>query len=162
MTVRLQLWDIAGQERFTSMTRVYYKGAAACIIMFDLTSQQTFNSTIKWKKDLDRKCTLPNGKTIPCILVGNKSDLSTRPVEKELIDKMCRENAFLGWTEMSVKEDINVTETMDYLLQELMDNYKKEEENDIQNKTGVDQGGFIELSSRHKNQKENVKSGCCS
>ena len=49
-----------------------------------------------------------------------------------------------------------------YLLQELMDNYKKEEENDIQNKTGVDQGGFIELSSRHKNQKENVKSGCCS
>lgn len=54
------------------MTRVYYKGAAACIIMFDLTSQQTFNSTLKWKKDLDSKCTLPNGKTIPCILVGNK------------------------------------------------------------------------------------------
>ena len=42
-----------------------------------------------------------------------QSDLSTRPVEKELIDKMCRENAFLGWTEMSVKEDINVTETME-------------------------------------------------
>ena len=36
-----------------------------------------------------------------------------RPVEKEVIDKMCRENAFLGWTEMSVKEDINVTETME-------------------------------------------------
>ena len=54
------------------MTRVYYKGAAACVIMFDLTSQQTFNSTVKWKKDLDKKCTLPNGKTIPCILVGNK------------------------------------------------------------------------------------------
>ena len=64
--------SILGQERFTSMTRVYYKGAAACVIMFDLTSQQTFNSTIKWKRDLDKKCTLPNGKTIPCILVGNK------------------------------------------------------------------------------------------
>ena len=63
---------ILGQERFTTMTRVYYKGAAACIIMFDLSSQQTFNSTIRWKKDLDSKCTLPNGKTIPCILVGNK------------------------------------------------------------------------------------------
>ena len=61
-----------GQERFTSMTRVYYRGAAACVIMFDLTSLQTFNSTIKWKKDLDSKCTLPNGKPIPCILVGNK------------------------------------------------------------------------------------------
>ncbi|XP_015773017.1 PREDICTED: ras-related protein Rab-7L1-like [Acropora digitifera] len=102
-----------GQERFSSMTRVYYKGAAACVIMFDLTSQQTFNSTVKWKKDLDTKCTLPNGQTIPCILVGNKSDLSTRPVEKDMIDKMCHENGFLGWTEMSVKEDINVTETME-------------------------------------------------
>ncbi|XP_068714702.1 ras-related protein Rab-7L1-like isoform X1 [Montipora foliosa] len=161
-TVRLQLWDIAGQERFTSMTRVYYKGAAACIIMFDLTSQQTFNSTIKWKKDLDKKCTLPNGLTIPCILVGNKSDLSTRPVEKDLIDKMCKENGFLGWTEMSVKEDINVTETMEYLLQELLEIYKKEDENDLQSRrTGTDQGGFIELNSV-KNPKETVKSGCCS
>ncbi|XP_078342363.1 ras-related protein Rab-7L1-like [Oculina patagonica] len=162
VTVRLQLWDIAGQERFTSMTRVYYKGAAACVIMFDLSSQQTFNSTIKWKRDLDRKCTLPNGKTIPCILVGNKSDLTTRPVEKEAIDKMCRENSFLGWTEMSVKEDINVTETMDYLLTELMDNHKKDEEKDVQNTIGADQGGFIELSS-HKTTKENSsKSSCCS
>lgn len=42
----------------------------------------------------------------------HQSDLATRPVEKEAIDRMCRENAFLGWTEMSVKEDINVTETM--------------------------------------------------
>ncbi|EDO48072.1 predicted protein [Nematostella vectensis] len=112
-TVRLQLWDIAGQERFTSMTRVYYKGAAACVIMFDLTSQQTFNSTIKWKNDLDSKCKLPNGKPIPCILVGNKSDLSARPVPKETIDKLCRDHSFLGWTEMSVKEEVNVSETME-------------------------------------------------
>ncbi|CAH3170186.1 unnamed protein product, partial [Porites lobata] len=161
-TVRLQLWDIAGQERFTSMTRVYYKGAAACVIMFDLTSQHTFNSTVKWKKDLDRKCTLPNGNTIPCILVGNKSDLATRPVEKDIIEKMCRENGFLGWTEMSVKEDINVTETMNYLLQELLDNYSEENGGLSQShKTGTDQGGFIELTS-HKTPKENVKSGCCS
>ncbi|XP_074609934.1 ras-related protein Rab-7L1-like [Acropora palmata] len=161
-TVRLQLWDIAGQERFSSMTRVYYKGATACVIMFDLTSQQTFNSTVKWKKDLDTKCTLPNGQTIPCILVGNKSDLSTRPVEKDMIDKMCHENGFLGWTEMSVKEDINVTETMEYLLQELMENFKKDNENELQNnRMDTDQGGFIELNSV-KNPKETVKSGCCS
>lgn len=61
------------------MTRVYYKGAAACVIMFDLTSQQTFNSTVKWKKDLDTKCTLPNGQTIPCILVGNKASFIGEP-----------------------------------------------------------------------------------
>ena len=54
------------------MTRVYYKGAAACLIMFDLTQPQTFNNTLKWKKDLDSKCSLSDGRNIPCILVANK------------------------------------------------------------------------------------------
>lgn len=75
---------------------------------------------------------------------------------------MCHENGFLGWTEMSVKEDINVTETMEYLLQELMENFKKDNENELQNnRMDTDQGGFIELNSV-KNPKETVKSGCCS
>lgn len=37
MQIQLQLWDIAGQERFSSMTRVYYKQATACVIIFDIT-----------------------------------------------------------------------------------------------------------------------------
>jgi hypothetical protein len=40
--IRLQLWDIAGQERFSSMTRVYYKQATACVIIFDITRRSTF------------------------------------------------------------------------------------------------------------------------
>ncbi|XP_048581768.1 ras-related protein Rab-7L1 [Nematostella vectensis] len=155
-TVRLQLWDIAGQERFTSMTRVYYKGAAACVIMFDLTSQQTFSSTIKWKNDLDSKCKLPNGKPIPCILVGNKSDLSARPVPKETIDKLCRDHSFLGWTEMSVKEEVNVSETMEYLIKELMENHEEESNSPIQNQPEA--GGFIELNNHRKQPERRI---CC-
>ena len=40
--VRLQLWDIAGQERFSSMTRAYYKGAVGAVVMFDQVSTNTF------------------------------------------------------------------------------------------------------------------------
>ena len=43
----------------------------------------------------------------------SQSDLSARPIEKESIERLCRESSFLGWTEMSVKEDINVSETME-------------------------------------------------
>lgn len=94
-TIRLQLWDIAGfyisleiliferivlpnyefvtgQERFTWMTRVYYKDAHGCIIMFDLTNRNSFQNTIKWKKDVDSKCMLPDGSPIPCMLLANK------------------------------------------------------------------------------------------
>ena len=52
--VRLQLWDIAGQERFGSMTRVYYRDADAAVIMFDLTAQRTFEAVARWKLRFSR------------------------------------------------------------------------------------------------------------
>lgn len=75
MRVRVQLWDIGGQERFGTFTRVYYKDAVAAIIVFDLERPKSLDTALKWKQDVDEKVTLPNGKPIPCILVGNKSDL---------------------------------------------------------------------------------------
>ena len=70
--VRLQLWDIAGQERFGNMLRVYYKDAMGAFIVYDVTRTSTFEAVAKWKKDLDSKVTQPNGDPIPCILLGNK------------------------------------------------------------------------------------------
>ena len=118
-TVRLQLWDIAGQERFTSMTRVYYRRASACLILFDVTQPNSFHNAAKWKKDLDSKCFNSSGENIPCVLVANKIDLPMK-VEKAEINDLCKEHKFLGWTEMSVKDDKHVTETMEFLVAELM------------------------------------------
>ncbi|KAA0202538.1 hypothetical protein HAZT_HAZT006786, partial [Hyalella azteca] len=70
--IRLQLWDIAGQERFGNMTRVYYKEAVGAFIVFDVTRAQTFDCVSKWKNDLDTKVTLPNGSPIPTVLLANK------------------------------------------------------------------------------------------
>lgn len=54
------------------MTRVYYKDAHCCIIMFDLTNANSFKNTLKWKKDVDSKCILSDGSPIPCMLLANK------------------------------------------------------------------------------------------
>ena len=72
LTDALLFDGFVGQERFTSMTRVYYKDAHACIIMFDLTQRSTFSNAVKWKKDLDAKCSLPDGSGVPCLLLANK------------------------------------------------------------------------------------------
>ncbi|KAJ9593914.1 hypothetical protein L9F63_014674, partial [Diploptera punctata] len=71
-TLKLQLWDIAGQERFTWMTKIYYRHCHGCVIIFDLTNRNSFLNAKKWKRDIDTKCTLPDGSPIPCILLANK------------------------------------------------------------------------------------------
>jgi len=73
--VRLQLWDIAGQERFGNMTRVYYRDAAAAFVVFDLTRIATFEAAAKWKDDLDMKVVTGDGSRVPAILLANKCDL---------------------------------------------------------------------------------------
>ncbi|XP_041654565.1 ras-related protein Rab-7L1-like isoform X2 [Cheilinus undulatus] len=118
--VRLQLWDIAGQERFISMTRIYYKGALGCVVMFDVTSSSSFLNCRHWKQDLDNKAMLPNGHSIPCILLANKCDLSQRVVSAESIDSFSKSNGFLTWMETSAKEGKNIGEAMRRLVQEIM------------------------------------------
>ena len=71
--VRLQLWDIAGQERFGNMTRVYYKEAVGAMVVFDVTRVNTFEAVQKWKNDIDAKVTLPpDDRPIPVVLLANK------------------------------------------------------------------------------------------
>uniref|UniRef100_A0A1B6G232 Ras-related protein Rab n=1 Tax=Cuerna arida TaxID=1464854 RepID=A0A1B6G232_9HEMI len=120
-TVKLQLWDIAGQERFTWMTRVYYKDAHGCVIMFDLTNKNSFVNTLKWKRDVDSKCTLPDGSLIPCMLLANKCDLQAqRQVDQMEIETFYKQHNFIGWTETSPKEGLMVNDSMRFLVDVMM------------------------------------------
>lgn len=77
--MRLQLWDIAGQERFGNMTRVYYKEALGAFVVFDMTRPQMFEGVAKWKNDIDIKVRLPaawGGGPIPVVLLANKASPS--------------------------------------------------------------------------------------
>ncbi|MHA2182663.1 MAG: Rab family GTPase [Promethearchaeota archaeon] len=68
----LQLWDIAGQERWINMRRPYYSGAKGVIMVGDLTRSNTFEQIENfWVPDLIRHCS-----PVPMILIANKSDLS--------------------------------------------------------------------------------------
>ncbi|XP_051805655.1 ras-related protein Rab-7L1-like [Acanthochromis polyacanthus] len=118
--VKLHLWDIAGQERFGSMTRVYYKGALGCVVMFDVTNSSSFLKCLHWKRDVDKKVMLPNGGPIPCILLANKCDLSQRAVSAESIDTFGKDNGFITWMETSVKENKNVGEAMRRLVEKIL------------------------------------------
>ncbi|CAG8519942.1 4259_t:CDS:2, partial [Ambispora leptoticha] len=136
--VRLQLWDIAGQERFGNMTKVYYKEALGALVVYDVTRSSTFDGVTKWKNDLDQKVSLPEawgGGSIPVVLMGNKDGCSNKS-ESEMI-KYCEENGFVRWFETSAKENHNVDEAARYLVSKILEIEQRNQGRPRQNQNGV-------------------------
>ncbi|KAI7891399.1 P-loop containing nucleoside triphosphate hydrolase protein, partial [Mucor mucedo] len=52
MMISLQLWDIAGQERFGNITRVYFKGAVGAFVVYDVSRAITFENVLRWKNSI--------------------------------------------------------------------------------------------------------------
>lgn len=81
VTVKFEIWDTAGQERYHSLAPMYYRGAQAAIVVYDVTNSDTFSRAKNWVKELQRQAS-PN---IVIALAGNKADLaSKRAVETEV------------------------------------------------------------------------------
>ncbi|XP_031558005.1 ras-related protein Rab-4B-like [Actinia tenebrosa] len=105
-SVKLQIWDTAGQERFRSVTRSYYRGAAGALLVYDISSRETFNSLSNWLSDA-RTLASPN---IVIILVGNKKDLDAdREVTFLEASRFAQENELI-FLETSALSGENVEE----------------------------------------------------
>ena len=76
--VSLQIWDTAGQERFQSLGSAFYRGADACILVFDLTQADSFSHLSMWIDEFQLQAGVRD-----CVLIGNKVDL----VEKRAVSQ---------------------------------------------------------------------------
>ncbi|XP_067231986.1 ras-related protein Rab-27B isoform X3 [Chanodichthys erythropterus] len=85
--VHLQLWDTAGQERFRSLTTAFFRDAMGFLLMFDLTSQQSFLNVRNWMSQLQANAYCENP---DIVLVGNKADLAD---QREVQEKQAKELA---------------------------------------------------------------------
>eukprot|EP01129_Flabellula_baltica_P003798 TRINITY_DN13528_c0_g1_i1.p1 TRINITY_DN13528_c0_g1~~TRINITY_DN13528_c0_g1_i1.p1 ORF type:complete len:207 (+),score=45.39 TRINITY_DN13528_c0_g1_i1:29-649(+) len=128
--VHLQLWDIAGQERFGSMTRIYYKAAKAAIIVFDVTMDDSFDAVAKWKNDLITQIQSygRSATDIPILLLGNKVDLIDEDRENEWMERMeayiqqenqLGESRFIGCSLTSAKDKTNIEESIENLVKSM-------------------------------------------
>ncbi|PIA65063.1 hypothetical protein AQUCO_00100503v1 [Aquilegia coerulea] len=105
-TVKFDIWDTAGQERYHSLAPMYYRGAAAAVIVYDITSMDSFVRAQKWIEELQRQ---GNPKLV-MVLVANKADLETkRKVKSEDAEQYAQENGLL-FIETSAKSAQNVNE----------------------------------------------------
>jgi Ras-related protein Rab-5C len=105
-TVKFEIWDTAGQERYHSLAPMYYRGAQAAIVVYDITNADTFTRAKSWVGELHRQAR-PD---IVIALAGNKSDLgSRRTVEYEEANAYAEEKGLL-FLETSAKNANNVNE----------------------------------------------------
>jgi len=79
--ISINIWDTSGEDKYQSITSVYYRGATGVILVYDITSKESFEDlSTKWMKQI-RSNIDPKS---PIMLVGNKSDLKDeRQVSKE-------------------------------------------------------------------------------
>lgn len=103
-TIKLQIWDTAGQERFRTITSSYYRGAHGIIVVYDVTDQESFNNVKQWLHEIDRYAC----ENVNKLLVGNKSDLTTKRVVSTETAKEFADQLGIEFLETSAKNANNV------------------------------------------------------
>ncbi|MHA1734568.1 MAG: Rab family GTPase [Promethearchaeota archaeon] len=114
--VNLMIWDLAGQEQFRIVRKVYYNGVRGVILVFDLSRGATLDRITEWHGEL-----LEHGLGgVAKVLVGNKSDLvDERAVTRDQVEAMQGSTGIRDYVETSALNGDNVNE-MFYRLAELV------------------------------------------
>lgn len=142
-TVKLQIWDTAGQERFRTITSAYYRGADGIIMVYDVTSMDSFDHVNDWLKEVNRYAAEGTVK----LLVGNKSDRTADRVVTEAQAKEFADDLGIPFIETSAKSSKNVEEAFLTMAGELIRQ---------RDKSGGNESTGIDLNCEKKNT-----NGCC-
>jgi len=126
--VKFEIWDTAGQERYRSLAPMYYRGAAAALVVYDITVHDSFTGAKTWIEELQRQ----GSADIVIGLAGNKCDLeSKREVPEQEARKYAQENKCLFF-ETSAKSGQNVNEIFTQIATKLPKNVQQAPSDSIQ------------------------------
>ena len=113
--MKLQIWDTAGQERFRTITSAYYRGADGIIMVYDVTSSESFDHVSDWLTEVNRYANEGTCK----LLVGNKCDMEDKVVTTEAA-KEYADGLGIPFLETSAKNATNVEEAFLTMAGELI------------------------------------------
>jgi len=156
--VKLQIWDTAGQERFRTITSTYYRGTHGVIVVYDVTSADSFANVKRWLHEIEQNC-----EVVTRLLVGNKNDDPDRKVVLTEDARRFADQMGIQLFETSAMENVNVEE-MFRAVTKLVLRSKR----DQMDRRGGDGGGGrdghgdrIHLNRTRPQRKEKGKTNCC-
>lgn len=112
--IKLQLWDVGGEERFRFLLPTYCLGANAAFLLYDITRPSTLDNISEWITIVRQK-----GGPIPIMLVGSKLDLekAQRQVQRDYGIQIAEKNDMASFVEISAKENVNVNDAFKVLTE---------------------------------------------
>ncbi len=120
--VNLDIWDTAGQERFKSMIPLYYKGAKAIIICFDITNKDSYLGAQNWFNEI-----IDSVKKVVFVLCGTKKDLENNREIPFSVAKKFADLKGIKYMETSSKDDLNIYDIFKYIAEQITLNILKKE-----------------------------------
>ncbi|XP_065205567.1 ras-related protein Rab-35 [Planococcus citri] len=146
--VKLQIWDTAGQERFRTITSTYYRGTHGVIVVYDVTSGESFANVKRWLHEIEQNCEFVNR-----ILVGNKNDAPDRKIVVTEDAQRFADQMNILLYETSAKDNVNVEEMFMAITKQVLRSKKERQE-----RQGNQADDRITLDKRSRKP---VKRKCC-
>ena len=139
-TIKVQLWDTAGQDKYRTIAKNYYKGSHGILLLYDITKMTSFENIREWIRDIKEEV---SEKAI-IFLIGNKIDLTdNRKISKEKGEELAEEYK-IPFFEASAKSGENVDEVFKALYKKISEVY-----------------GDLEREKGSKLNKKNKNKGIC-
>jgi Ras-related protein Rab-2A len=175
-TIKLQIWDTAGQESFRSIARSYYRGSACVLLVYDITRRSSFQACSEWLQDALSQCnasTTGGANSMTIILIGNKLDLERqRQVSYEEGERFAKQNNLAYFMETSAKTSEKVEAAFINSAQIILNKIERGEiiVDDSHGNTGVKAGDYVKhgvsgsgndgLVQIDKKSSQNSNGGC--
>jgi len=168
-SVSLQIWDTAGQERFQSLGVAFYRGADACVLVYDVTNQNSFKTLETWRDEFLIQASPRDQDHFPFLLIGNKVDIANlgengtgggREVSEQRAQAWANAKGDMPYFECSAKENTNVEGAFERIARAALE----QDNNDFDAYGHGEDPRRIRLPPRSENPgdyQSNNNSGCC-
>lgn len=157
-SVRIQLWDLAGQDRLGGISRLYCRDANGAIVVNDVTREDSLKQACLWKNSVDENVCMADGTPIPMVLCANKADMlpPESSISSESIKHYALENKFVAGFLTSSKTGDNTQDALVTLVEKIIAKHKKTDSTEDSIKKNAARKLEPKSDSRGK------KNGCCS
>jgi Ras-related protein Rab-8A len=154
---KVQVWDTAGQDRFYSITRAYYRGAHGVMIVYDVTDPKSFRNVERWMRSLDTHAS----ESVNRVLIANKSDVHDKRVIDTEKGRALAEKYGVKFFEVSAKSGDGVEDAFETLAVEIKHRVLDSRSADTSDSSGDEDGQRKNSSGSLSDSGDTRKGPCC-